>query len=178
MTRDIIRPAVAAMAALAIAGLGAAPASAAPRDDARPAVCWLDADTGDQQCFADDAEFEAAVAEQTGRVVVHEDDMLAARGIDVVAAATYVIGEFYEGQYYLGVKYNITSSSSTVCASGSKKGNFGSGPNNTISSYRAYFGCSGRVYDLPNQAGDSSSLVVNAPTLGSMDNRASSYILT
>ena len=165
----------------AIAGLAgiAAPAAAQPAgDEVADSVCWIDTDTDAVQCFDSDAEFEQAVAEQTGTVVVYEGDVAGRSAAGAGLLATYVIGEFYEGTYYTGVKYNITSTSTTICTTGAgKSGNMPSGANNTISSVRSYYSCVTRLYDLTGQGGTYSAWLGNAPTLGSMDNLASSYRL-
>lgn len=170
-TRKSFSALVATIALLTVTVAG--PASADDADDA--GSCWVDSDRGTTQCFADETAMQAAVLDQTGAVLVRLDSA-SARPAGVLAI--YVIADLFTDISYGGSVTSITSSSSTVCASGSVSGNLAGASNNTTSSYKSYLGCTTTIYDLTGQSGTSYGPAVNAPGVGAMNDRASSYTVT
>jgi hypothetical protein len=165
--------------ALLTAGIlmfGATPATAAP-SDAKPSnnACWLNLDNGVTQCFANHDALEDAVLEQTGLPLLTADEVVAGRG--VTPLATFVLATFFADASYGGGSTNATSSSSTTCTAGSTGANL-TAFNNVTSSFKSFFGCSTKIWDNFGQAGSSFGFAVNAPTVGAMNDLASSFTLT
>lgn len=176
----------AAIVAIAVFSGGvalAAPASATASD-----VCWFSIDTGQTQCFADEAALEAAVLAQTGTTLVLAPGavtplgrMTAATGVVTPAAvaATYIVATFYESASYGGGSVSITSASSSLCTSFNYTGNsMPTGWNDRVSSFHSYGTCKTRLARDANQGGTLYGPVANAASLGSMDDQASSYFIT
>lgn len=174
ITRNSFSALVAATTLLTLAAAG--PAYADDAGDAKSSgACWVDTDRGTTQCFAGVAEMQDAVLAQTGTVLVRQDSA-AARPAGVLA--TYVIADLFTNLSYGGSVTSITSSSSTICASSSVSGNVPAAVNNTTSSFKSYLGCMTAIYDLTGQGGSSYGFAVNAPGVGAMNDRASSYTVT
>jgi hypothetical protein len=173
MIRNHSRVVAVIVAVLASLTLGTSPAFADDGDVKTGQACWLNADTGALQCFADSAELADAVLAQTGGPLVRQADA-AARPAGTLA--TFVIADLYLNISYGGGITSITSSSSTVCASGTVTGSLTGGANNTTSSFKSYLGCTTTLFD-GIQSGTSYT-AVNAPGLGAMNDKASSYSIT
>jgi hypothetical protein len=152
----------------------AAPAQAAPGGNPDQS-CWLDSDTGVVRCFTDEAALQDAVA-ATGHVLVEEGSALSDRQPAGVLT-TYVIARFYDGGGYTSSTFVITSSSSTVCASGSVSGDLPAF-NDRVSSFHSYFGCSTKIFQNTGGGGSSFGYAVDAASVGALDNQASSYSIT
>jgi hypothetical protein len=152
----------------------AAPAQAAPGGDPVQS-CWLDSDTGIVRCFDDEAALTDAVA-ATGHVLVEERSALSARQPAGVLAS-FVIARFYDGGGYVGATWVVSSSSSTICTSGSVSGDF-VGFNDRVSSFHSYFGCVTRIYQNTGGGGSFFGYVADAASVAPLDNQASSYNIT
>ncbi|HWM32895.1 MAG TPA: hypothetical protein VNR36_01515 [Pseudolysinimonas sp.] len=148
----------------------AAPAAAGETDtrDEPSRVCWTAPESEGVTCFADEETWKDAVYEQTGRVVLEEGE--SARGL----LATYVIARLYQDASYGGSVYAITSTSSTICSTGSVQANLPAAWSDVVSSFRSYLGCTTTLYENTGQGGASIS-GTNVTSLGSMNDKASSY---
>ncbi|HEX7835758.1 MAG TPA: hypothetical protein VF479_09850, partial [Pseudolysinimonas sp.] len=104
----------------------ASPAQAAATSDKdADEACWANADTGQFQCFADEAAFEEAVLEQTGTVLVDpESEYASASRSSDLLASSFVLARFWEDEDYLGAYVSVTSLNSALCSTGGVSGNF------------------------------------------------------
>jgi hypothetical protein len=143
------------------AGLALVPAAPAAAD-ATGDFCWEDLDTGGVRCFASADELYADLGAPAA---------VAARS---AAETQYTLGTFYEDISYGGAFYLVRSSNSTLCATGSTTLNLPSAWNNRISSYKTWYGCSGTLYDGTAGTGASYGPSTAAPSVGSMNDKASS----
>ena len=161
---------VAVLLATAIMSTTAAPAVADTGSalDDTPRVCWAPSPSEKVTCYEDDAAWKDAVYELTGRVVVEEGE--SARGV----LALYTVARLYEDASYGGSNYPVTSTSSTICATGSVSGNLTGAWADVVSSFRSYYSCSTTLYENSGQTGSSIS-GTNVTSLGSMNDKASSY---
>jgi hypothetical protein len=156
---------------------GPAQAAAGSGKDALDDVCWINADTDVVQCFADEAAFQDAVAEQTGTVLVEEGSDLASRASAGILA-TYVLARLYENPSYGGASTTVTSTNSAICsAGGGVAGNFLAGWNDRVSSFHSYFSCVTRIYLHAGQSGTWFGYAIDASSVGALDNVSSSYKL-
>lgn len=179
LTRITVALAAAAFASVAIAGPAAAATTEKPEE-----ACWLNADTGALACYESDAALDTALAERgialvesaasTGRAASVE-----ARGIDVaVAAATYYYyARLYADSGYSGAVYYVGGSSSTPCRGTTHSYVLEGAWNNRVSSYRGYLSCRVRLYDNANHTGASHGPAEAASSLGSFNDKASSFRL-
>lgn len=150
----------------------AAPAQAGSRDNPAES-CWLDSDTRIVQCFADEEALQDAVAD-SGRVLIEEGT--AAR-LPAGTLAAFVLIRFYDGAGYTSSTFVITSPSSTACTAGTVSGDLPAF-NDRVSSYHSYFGCSTKIFANTGQTGAGYGYFVDAPSVGALDNLASSYSAT
>ncbi len=155
-----------------------APVGAAMADKRSSEVaqaCWMELDTGLSLCTQHEEDLGTAVLRSYGLVIVTSDTQVA--GVDATLATTTAIGAIYDNTNYGAPSYLVTVSGSSGCAGGSSYGYTDLstiGWNNRISSFRSYAGCKTAIFDGTNYGGSSYGYVTNAPSVGSMDNRASS----
>ena len=173
--------------ALAIAGslLVATPAQAdpSPQPDAKAptGTCWLDLGTNLSQCFTDDKAFKAAVRAQTGTDVVYPSasTVTAKSGAAQALAGTYVLAIMYWSANYADASWVLTSPYSTLCSSYSYNIDVISGSwNNQIGSFITYGTCKVRLSELTYQGGSHLGPYTSRPTLGLMNDQASSIWIT
>lgn len=167
-----------AAAVLGMSIVGAAPAYAAEEESTE--TCWLNLDNDVLQCFENEATFEAAVEEQTGGPVMTGDEAeaaAAARG-GVTPMATYVGAIFYENINYGGASLNITTTNPGICTAVFWSNNFPAGWDNRVSSFRSFATCKTRISENLNQGGASLGPIVNASSVGVLNDQASSYWVT
>jgi hypothetical protein len=152
-------------AAVLGAGVLVSPAAAA----AGPQSCVTSLSTGSTQCYDTRADAEAAVAAVTGT---------ARAGGTVVAAAAsdVVIGRIYEDVDHEGAVHVYLAASGCDSDPDVDKSRAGmpSGWNDVVSSYRGYQACQLKIWEHQNNAGASYGPDLNAPTVGAMNDRASS----
>lgn len=153
--------------ALVLIATPAQAASSGRSDDA----CWINADTGVTRCFVDDDTLQDAVA-ASGAVLVEEGT--AAR-LPAGILATYVLARLYDGTSYTGASATVTSSNSAICTTG--PGVTGNLPsfNDRTSSFHSYLGCVTRLFANNGQSGAWYGYATDAPTVGGLDNLASSF---
>lgn len=140
----------------------AAPAFAA--DDPAGDFCWENLDTAEVHCFDTEAELSADLAPP-----------MFARS---AAATMYTLATWYEDTGYGGSYFVTRSSNSALCVSGSTTLNFSSGWNNRVSSYKTWYGCAGTIYDGTSGTGSSFGPSTAASSVGSMNDKASSFRLS
>ncbi|GAA4481310.1 hypothetical protein GCM10023171_09580 [Microbacterium panaciterrae] len=145
-------------------------------------TCWADLTTAQSLCVPTGTDLVTAVAETTGiRLVVPDGTVIGGVVSErsqlktpTVATST-VTGILYDDINYGGGSF--VASSSGTCSVGSYS--FADlspfGWNDRASSFRSYAGCSGAVYQNINFGGSTYGFVVNAPSLGSMNDQASSW---
>ncbi len=91
----------------------------------------------------------------------------------------YVLTVFYVDANYGGAELTVYTDLNNYCASYSLTENsMPSGWNDVISSYHSYAGCKTRVSENINQGGAYYGPVVNAATLGVMNDATSSFWIT
>ncbi|TBN56721.1 hypothetical protein EYE40_04515 [Glaciihabitans arcticus] len=158
----------------------AVPAQAA--ESAAPLSCWSDADTGEQQCFEDDATRDAAIEDQTGTELKSgaETNKAAKSTTNARAAvaATYVLATFYWSANYTGSTWVITSGYASLCSTYSYKDDIVGGWNDQIGSFKSYGTCKTKLSENANWTGSSYGPVKLGPTLGYLGDKASSYFIT
>jgi hypothetical protein len=159
------------------AAVASARGSADASADTLAEACWLNADDGRLQCFADDAELEQAMLSQTGAPLV---ELVAAppsaTPTETVARANYVFLRIYDGGTYSGSSTTLTTANSAICTTGpGPSGTFPTGWNDRVSSYHSYLSCTTRVYVNAGQSGTYYGYSIDAPGLGIVDNLGSSY---
>jgi hypothetical protein len=177
-TRALAATITALTAALVLAA-GPANAAAPARGsaDASAEACWLDADTGRLQCFDSEADLDAAVLAQTGSALV---EVKAAPDATARAAfgarASYVAIRVYDGASYGGASTTVSTTNAALCTTGpGLSANFLASWNDRVSSWHTYLSCTTRVYVDAGQTGTYHGYVVDAPALGAVDNRGTSY---
>lgn len=158
----------------------AAPAAAEPAGDA----CWVDPRTDAYECFASEAEFEAALAAEGIALVQPPIDAgpLAARAatevvgaeLTAAAAAYYILARFWDGSGYSGASFTHASGASS-CASYSISLNMPGDWNDRVSSFQGYSGCRVRLAEHTWQGGALFGPYPGASSIGSMNDRASSF---
>jgi hypothetical protein len=155
------------------------PAQAATASDKDAGdICWLDSDTDITQCFANEAELEAAVVEQTGAALVESESVPSSR-LTFAPAAIYSLIRFWDGGSYTSTSLLITTSNSAICTTGSGfiSNSMVIGWNDRVSSFQTYLSCVTRVYEDVNLGGDFYGYATNAPSLSGLNNQVSSYRL-
>lgn len=90
-------------------------------------------------------------------------------------AAVHVLAVFYANASYGGSTLLATTSISTFCDSHSYTGDLTGSWNDRVSSFKAFGGCRIRLYENSNQGGSSYGTLVQASSVGSLNNQASSY---
>ncbi|HTL41983.1 MAG TPA: hypothetical protein VL294_10970 [Pseudolysinimonas sp.] len=140
----------------------AAPAFAA--ENSAGDYCWENLDTAEVHCFGTEAELSADLAPQTF-----------ARS---AATTLYTLATWYENTGYGGAYFVTRSSNSALCVSGSTTLNFSSSWNNRVSSYKTWYGCAGTIYDGTSGTGSSFGPSTAASSVGSMNDKASSFRLS
>lgn len=152
--------------------------------------CWYDLESDQSVCVETGSGLIEAVREQTGIVLdvpdgtiidgeVYEPVESSARSYDTSApssaalAATTVVGTLYDDINYGGGTLVLTAPGSCGRYSFDNLGGFGW--NDRASSYRTYAGCRGTAYRDNNLGGSASSTTANAPSLGSLNDQASSF---
>jgi len=167
----------------------AVPAQAAPRAET-PLSCWSNADTGEQQCFEDDATRNAAIEEETGKDLRSglATNLAAAAqlklgssvtSLSVSASATYILAIFYWSANYTDSTWVVTSSYASLCSTYSYSDNdITGGWNNQIGSFKSYGTCKTKLWENPGFSGSSYGLVKLGPTLGYLNDKASAYTIS
>ena len=155
----------------------ASPALAAtPEDKQVASSCWVDAETAITRCFDTEVAMASSIAKVTGSVptdVAESADLQARPG--AVAASSAVLARLYSATSYGGDVLTVIGPSDDWCdANAVTVNDIGSTWDNRVSSVRVYFGCSVRLYASINLGGDS-AVFGTASSVGSMDNRTSSY---
>ncbi|UJP09232.1 hypothetical protein L2X99_12375 [Microbacterium sp. KUDC0406] len=156
------------------AGAGTVQADAAP--DTKPEQhCAQNIDTGSLVCAASEDQLAETVYDETGKVLVYQQNGTLARAA-VSPAATYVIATIYSYPNYGGSSRTITGS--TPCSSGGAY-NYRDlsliGWNNDIDSFKSFAGCMTKLWDATNFAGSAAyGYYTNVSDAGSWRNRASS----
>jgi hypothetical protein len=140
----------------------ASPALAA--ESAAGDYCWENLDTAEVHCFDTESELAADLAPQTF-----------ARS---AAATMYTLATWYEDTNYGGTYFVTRSSNSSLCLTGSTTLNFSSGWNNRVSSYKTWYGCAGTIYDGTSGTGSSFGPSTAASSVGSMNDKATSFRLS
>ncbi len=164
-----------AIATPASASTGSAPAAS---DEA----CWLNADTGALRCYDDEEAFGEAIE---ARGITLDDSLKASStaksttsGTATAAAAAatyYTLARFYADTGYTGAVTIITTTRSAMCDGYSYTGNLSGSWNDRVSSFKAYDGCRARLYTNEYQDGTFFAAATSASSLGSMNDKASSY---
>lgn len=162
-----------ALAATASLTLVAAPAWADEKQAAD--YCWQNLDTGVTQCFVDEATLNATIVAETHSVLAAPGVL--ARGSSALLT-TYTLATWYEDANYLGAFTKSTSTNSALCAGVGSAANFTSGWDNRVSSFKAWYGCAGTLYSGTGQTGSSYGLYTSAPTVGALNDAASSWRLS
>lgn len=175
------------MIALTVAVLGtigfAAPASAQPTAEPTTETCWLDADTGSFECFADREAWLAALAERGYVLIIRDvaddetaplDEENAARG-GFGTLAVYLLATLYQDINHGGAGLNITTGSAFLCSGTDYNGNMPPGWNDAVSSFESYGGCRTRLASNINQGGSFYGPFTSALSLGAFNDIASSY---
>lgn len=153
--------------------------------------CWHDLESNQSVCVETGSGLIEAVREQTGVVLDIPDGTIidgevynaeagsSARSYDsstsssAALAATTVVGTLYDDINYGGGTLVLTAPGSCGRYSFDNLGGFGW--NDRASSYRTYAGCRGTAYRDNNLGGTASSTTANAPSLGSLNDQASSF---
>ena len=153
--------------------LVASPATAdeAPASD----YCWQNADTGSTQCFADEAALDSAIETQTHSVLAEPGT--SARSMAQLLT-TYTLATWYEDSSYGGAFTKTTSSNSAACSgAGQINLNFAAAWVDRVSSFKTWHGCSGTLFANTGQGGASYGSFTAAPSVGALNDIASSYRL-
>jgi len=178
-SRPIRRIAASLVIALTATLALAVPAQAAPPESAStPLSCWTNADTNVQQCFPDNFTRDRAITQQTG---VSARLSIGSNGINVgvsTAAATYVLAIFYWSANYADSTWVITTAYASLCSAYSYSNNITGGWDNQIGSFKSYGTCKTRLSENAGQGGSSYGPVKYGPTLGYLNDKASSYYIT
>jgi hypothetical protein len=161
-----------AFVAAAALSLIASPAWAAEKPGLD--YCWQNADNGRTQCFVDEETMHAAVEEQTHTVIAQPG--VAARSASALAT-TYVLATWYEDSGYGGAFTQTMSTNSATCSGGFLALNFSPTFNNRVSSYKTWYGCSGKIYAGANQTGVFYGPSTAAPSVGALNDAATSFKL-
>lgn len=123
------------------------------------------ATSGRVRLAVDATSVDTATLEQDGAV-----------STPAVAASSPLLAIEYLGSGYTGATLSLYGSSGTGCSGGVTYGfsSMGSGWNDTISSAKAFSGCTGRHYENSGYSG----LLIDCAcaSMGAMDNRTSSII--
>ena len=154
----------------------AAPAWAGGNDKNDASTCWIQADTGVTQCFADEQAMDAAIIEQIGALPIEQGSLQARSSFASIALVQYTIARLYEDASYGGDFLFVSATSTTFCADGGVVSTtpMQSGWNDRVSSVRSYWGCQTTLY---TNAGFGGTAVTysSAGSLGTMNDKASSY---
>ena len=160
--------------AAAALSLTASPAWASEK----PALdyCWQNLDDGVTQCFVDEDTMDAAIQSQTRSVLAAPGVLARASSASVV---TYVLGTFWENANYGGAFMKATSANSATCNGGGQMNvAFVPAWMDRISSFKAWYGCLGTLFQNTGQAGASFGAYTSAGTVGALNDQASSARLT
>lgn len=148
------------------------------KSSAAEEVCWLDADTDVLRCFTDQAEFEDAVAVQTGGPLLEatSSPTKAARLAEIQPLATYVLATFYKDANFSGGSLNITTSQSAMCSGYLYNGNLTGSWDNAVSSVQSYGDCHTALWSGANQTGAEYGPLYSSANMNSeVNDTASSY---
>ena len=145
---------------------------------ATPLSCWTNADTNEQQCFPDNFSRDRAIVQQTGFTArAATSDLTVTAGVST-AAATYILAIFYWTANYADSTWVITTGYASLCSAYSYSNNITGGWDNQIGSFKSYGTCKTRLSENAGQSGSSYGPVKNGPTLGYLNDKASSYYIT
>ncbi|HEV7742869.1 MAG TPA: peptidase inhibitor family I36 protein [Pseudolysinimonas sp.] len=163
----------------AVFASAASPALASTNDRTDARTCWIQADTGETQCFADESAMDAAIVEELGALPVEEGSVQARMGstpVGAVAAVQYTIARLYADASYGGDFLFVSAASSTFCADGGvyAASAMPTGWNDRVSSVRSYWGCQTTLYTNAAFAG-TSAVYSSSAALGTMNDKTSSY---
>ena len=134
-----------------------------------PQSCVTDLTAGTTQCYATNAQAEAAVAAASL-------GSFSTSSLAVTTASSVVIGRIYEHADYGGAVHVYTAASG--CDSNAdrdkSRSSMPSGWNDVVSSFRGYNGCQLKVWEHENFGGAAYGPSSAASSLGAMNDRASS----
>ena len=190
MTIHGTRGLLAAVGALGLLLIGAAPARAAspaPSQQAAPA-CWGDVTTGRSLCVDAGTDLIPAVAAEYGvQLIVPSNAIIGGRPVGDVASTSLapdtaltstVVSIVYADTGYGGASYVLSESTTTAgCSTGWAFGftSMPSGWNDRVSSFRSYAGCSTAIFENTNYGGLQYGYYTSASSVGGMNDRASSW---
>jgi hypothetical protein len=170
-------------AALTLAGTTAAHAS--PAEDELQ-TCWIDIATDEGVCVDYGEDLVAAVAAQAGVSLQIPDGAIiddevydspeqpsASISADPIARASTVLGILYDDVSYGGGSLVLAVSGSCGTYTYSNLNNYGW--NDRASSFRAYAGCKGTVFENELMVGAQYGPTTLAPQLYGMNDKASSF---
>ncbi|HWH25886.1 MAG TPA: hypothetical protein VNT53_04495 [Pseudolysinimonas sp.] len=162
------------------AGLVAGPPVAGPDES-----CWYAVDTGQGLCVKTGQDLVAAVADQKGvRMVVPDGAVVSGIKVNAgheaslaptVIQTTVALSTIYDNVSYGGGSYTMTASSNCASSAWGFADIAGIGWYGRVSSFKSYSGCTTAVFAGTNYTGASYGYVVNAPSVGSMNDRAKSW---
>lgn len=178
---------------VATVGLTAGPAAAAEAK-AGPESCWTELSTGRTLCVAPDSDLPSAVLEKYGVEIftegrdgtavsmVSSTERAAMARVGVSPLVTYTMAIFYIDANRGGAQWLITSGDASSCTYGQfESSNLGASKpawDNAISSFETNWGCTGKIWDGASYSGASLGYTVRALTLGSMNDKTTSWIVT
>jgi hypothetical protein len=151
--------------------LAAGPANAATiSGPSAVRACSINVDTSEYRCYSSHSAMLGSL-EAKGPLAEESESATPASVL-----TSYVLAVFYLDASYGGSSLTAYSSHSTLCTSNSYTLNsMPSGWNDDISSYLSYGTCKTKVYENINRGGSSYGAVADAPNLGAMNDRTSSY---
>lgn len=181
LTRSVLGVATALVATIGIA----APASATTLS-ASEESCWLNTDTGELRCYSSNADLEAALASrgielvdtaaptQSARIAARDEGFAATSATTMSSA--YIYARLYADANYKGAVMYVTGTNSAGCNAGLvSQSNMPSGWNDRVSSFTTGYGCRVRLSEHSNQGGSHYGPYASAASLGTFNDKASSY---
>lgn len=148
--------------------------------------CWYDESLDEGVCVPTGEDLVAAVAKEANvRLEITDGSIVSARTVNieeslegvVAARASYALSTIYDGANYGGSSYTMAVGSSKMCTDAA----YGHstlaeiGWNDMPSSYKSYGTCKTKLWENTNYKGSSHGYYVNASSLGTMNNKASSW---
>ena len=168
-----------ALAAVLVNVAPAQAASVAPEKTDAPS-CWYDLDSAELQCYADDLARTGAIVAETGKSPVIGTTgrgALQTQGL-VSTQAVYIVAQMYQSADYAGNSLVVSTSQSAMCTTYSWTVNtMPSFWNDAVGSFKSYGTCKTRLSEHNNQLGTRYGPGKNAPALGYMDDKTSSYVV-